>query len=68
MKGRDNFKGKFSPFVICSNSLYVHLVSVHSFLEMEGGAKLDGHNHLGKSFFVFFFILKIKDGIWDKCC
>lgn len=61
MKGRENFKGKFSPFVICSNALYVHLVSVHSFSEMEGETKLDGHIHLGKSVcrvFLFSFLNK----------
>lgn len=53
MKGRNNFKGKFGPFVICSNGLDVcasRLFNAFIFCEMEGRAKLDGHVHLEKNF------------------
>lgn len=78
MKGRNNFKGKFSPFVICSNGLDVcasSLFKAFIFCEMEGRAKLDGHVHLEELLrwlfvfvvWVFLFCFLIKDEIQDIC-
>lgn len=67
MKGSNNFKGKFSPFIICSNGLHGCASSLFSaviFCEMERGEKTGWSCPLREKFLWCFLVCFCCGGVF----